>query len=79
MAFVKLSDLTDKIEMVCFPDNFEKNKELLEMDICVACRGKISRRNGEPNLILEKIKKLTMEGSTTQEPKETAHPEEVTT
>ena len=79
MAFVKLSDLTDKIEMVCFPDNFEKNKELLEMDICVACRGKISRRNGEPNLILEKIKKLTMEGSATQEPKESAHPEEVTT
>lgn len=58
MAFVKISDLTDSIEMVAFPDGFAEYKELLEPEQTVVVQAKISTRNDEISLILDRIRKL---------------------
>jgi len=58
MAFVKVSDQTDTIETVIFPDLYAENKALFEPGNLVVLRGKISLRNGEKSIIADKIKKL---------------------
>lgn len=58
MAFVKIFDFTDSIEMVAFSEIYEKYKNLLVPDKIVAIKGKISHRNGEPSIILEAVKEL---------------------
>lgn len=58
MAFVRLADLTDSLEVVVFSKPYEQYKNLLEVDKCVAVRGKISYRNNEPSLLVEAIKEL---------------------
>ncbi len=58
MAFIKMFDFTDQIEVVAFADVYEKYKDLLVPDKIVAVRGKISHRNGEPSIILEAVKEL---------------------
>jgi DNA polymerase-3 subunit alpha len=64
MAFVKLGNLTDSIEMVTFPEVYETYKELLVPGNCVAIKGKLSLRNDESSILVDKIKALA--------PKETA-------
>jgi len=59
MAFVRLVDMEDTLETVVFSDRLEKFKDLLQVDNCVACRGKINYRNNEPSLIIDAIKLLT--------------------
>ena len=58
MAFVKLSDYADTLETVVFPRTMAENKNLLVKDKCVAIKGKISLRNGETTLIVDKMKEL---------------------
>ncbi|MCR4306724.1 MAG: OB-fold nucleic acid binding domain-containing protein, partial [Candidatus Yonathbacteria bacterium] len=58
MAFMKIADFTDTIEVVVFPKLFVEHKSLLMADKCVAIKGKISERNGEKSLIAEGIKEL---------------------
>jgi len=58
MAFIRLADYSDRIEGVCFSDAFANYKEILELEKCVAVKGKISRRNGDPSIIIEAIKIL---------------------
>lgn len=58
MAFVKLSDYDDTIEMVVFPRTMAEYKKILLKDKCVAIKGKISLRNGEITLIVDKMKEL---------------------
>lgn len=58
MAFVKIFDFTESIEMVAFSEIYEKYKNLLVPDKIVAIKGKISHRNGEPSIILEAVKEL---------------------
>lgn len=58
MAFVKISDLTDKIEVVVFPKTFEKYKEFLISEKCIAIKGKLSDRNGEFSILADAIKEL---------------------
>jgi len=58
MAFVRLADLTDKIECVIFPKILEEFKSLIIQDKCIAVKGKVSIRNGEVSLLVEKIKEL---------------------
>ena len=61
MAFVKIADYTDSMEIVIFPKTFEEFKNIIQPENCVAIKGKFSRRNGEPSLIAEKIKMLKTE------------------
>jgi DNA polymerase III alpha subunit len=58
MAFMKLSDYSDTLETVVFPKIMAEYKNNLLKDKCVAIRGKISLRNGEITLIVDKIKEL---------------------
>lgn len=59
MAFVKLTDATGTLEVVLFPEVLANNKALFETtDRCVKVKGKISERNGEKSLIVEKVKEL---------------------
>ena len=58
MAFVKLADQTDSIEMVAFPEAYASNREVLEPGTCVAVKGKLNFRNDEPSILIDKIKIL---------------------
>lgn len=58
MAFLKLADLTDTIEVVCFPRTLKENAELFTAGNCIMLKGRISDRNGEPSFVAEKVKAL---------------------
>lgn len=58
MAFVKVSDFDTSIEVVFFPSSYQKFKEHLVPDLCVAIKGRISNRNQEKSMIGEAIKPL---------------------
>jgi len=58
MAFVVLEDLTHQIEMVAFPETYVALKEVLVEGSCVAVKGKLSIRNDEPSIMLDKAKSL---------------------
>ena len=58
MAFLKLFDFTDSIECVVFSETYEKYKNILVADSCIAMKGKISERNGEKSMLAEIIKKV---------------------
>lgn len=58
MAFLKIADLSDSIEAVAFPRTLEEFKDLLQPEKCIAIKGKISHRNGEISMIIDKVKAL---------------------
>jgi len=58
MAFIKVADLHDTIELVVFPRVFEVHKEFLVLEKIVAIKGKFSKRNGEPSVIADAMKLL---------------------
>lgn len=58
MAFVQLSTHNDSIEMVTFPEVFQNHKDLLEPGTCVAVKGKLSIRNDEPSILVDRLKNL---------------------
>lgn len=59
MAFITLTDFTGSMECVAFPRTFQNgNKELLKLDARIAIKGKFSKRNGEPSVIIDAMKAL---------------------
>lgn len=58
MAFLKIADLTDSIEAVCFPSIFKDMIDILVPEKCIALSGKISNRNGEKSIIIEAVKEI---------------------
>ncbi|MFW5853163.1 MAG: DNA polymerase III subunit alpha [Patescibacteria group bacterium] len=58
MAFIRLADFSDKMEIVVFSESWDNYKNLLIVDQCVVIKGKISHRQGDISLLLEKAKKL---------------------
>jgi DNA polymerase-3 subunit alpha len=58
MAFLKISDLTDSIEAVCFPSIFKGAVDILVPEKCIALTGKVSNRNGEKSIIIEAVKEI---------------------
>ena len=56
MAFVKIGDLTSSIEGVVFTKNYNDLKTILVADACVAIQARISERNGEKSVVIEKAK-----------------------
>ena len=56
MAFVTVEDLLGTVEVVVFPRDYEKNRELLEVDQKVFIRGRVSEEDERPSkLICEKV------------------------
>lgn len=58
MAFIKLTDYTGGIECVVFSRIYVQFRDLLVVDKCVAIKGKLSMRNGEPSVVIESLKEL---------------------
>ncbi len=58
MAFIKIADFTGSIEAVVFPRTYEQFRSAIETDKCIAAVCKISDRNGETSLIIERLKVL---------------------
>ena len=58
MAFLKIADFSDSIEAVVFPRVFKEHESLMASGACVALKGKISDRSGEPSFIVERAKAL---------------------
>lgn len=58
MAFVKLSDFSDSIELVVFPDTFKNTKDYWEAENCVCVKGKFSKRNNEASILVEQVRFL---------------------
>ncbi|MEN9921236.1 MAG: hypothetical protein RLZZ517_214 [Candidatus Parcubacteria bacterium] len=58
MAFLKIKDYADSIECVFFPKTYTAYKELIAYEGCVVVKGKLSERNGEKSILVDKMKKL---------------------
>ncbi len=67
MAFIKLANKTDSIEMVAFPEVFQANKDLFVANNCVAIKGKLSIRNDEASILIDRVKALSGTPSITSE------------
>lgn len=58
MAFIKLADQKDSIEMVAFPEAYQTHRDILQPGTCIAVMGKLSIRNDEPSILIDKVKSL---------------------
>ncbi len=56
MAFVMLENQTDQIEMVIFPKTYVDLREIMVVGNCIAVKGKLSIRNDEPSIMVDKAK-----------------------
>lgn len=58
MAFVKVADFSGELETVIFPKVLAEFKNAFTPDKCLALKGKVSERNGQKSMIVEKVKIL---------------------
>ncbi len=58
MAFVRIGDYNDTLEVVVFPTIYTDYQERLVVDKCVLIKGKMSSRDGEKSFMAEAIKPL---------------------
>lgn len=58
MAFIRLADFSGSIESVIFPKSFVQYKNLMNVDTCLAVKGKMSERNGQKSIIIDKLQQL---------------------
>ncbi|TSC74997.1 MAG: DNA polymerase III subunit alpha [Parcubacteria group bacterium Gr01-1014_30] len=58
MLFLKLEDLTDKIEMVAFPSVIEKNPLAFQENKVVFVSGRVDNRDGVPKIICEDVQEI---------------------
>jgi DNA polymerase-3 subunit alpha len=58
MAFVRIADFSGTMETVVFPRTLQEHRTAFTVDRCLALVGKISERNGEKSMIVERVKVL---------------------
>ncbi len=58
MVFLKLSDFSGTTEVAIFPRVYTEYKEFIKPDLCIAVKGRVSKRRDETSFIAEKIKAL---------------------
>jgi len=58
MGFFTITDRTHSIEAVAFPKIYQEAKDALEEGTCLLIKGKVSHRNDEPSILIDKVKKL---------------------
>jgi DNA polymerase-3 subunit alpha len=58
MAFVKIADQTDSLELVAFPSVYHEQRNLLQPGACIAVKGKLNFRNNEPSVLIDRVKPL---------------------
>jgi DNA polymerase-3 subunit alpha len=59
MGFITIGDKDASIETVAFPEVFRAGREALLEGKCVFLEGKLSKRNGEPSILIERVEELT--------------------
>ncbi|MFW5710575.1 MAG: DNA polymerase III subunit alpha [Spirochaetota bacterium] len=55
MAFLQIEDYNGAIELVVFSDQWEQNREQIEVDSILACSGRVDLSRGDPKFIVETI------------------------
>ncbi len=58
MGFITIGDGLENIEIVAFPEMYREHQALFAVGSCVAVQGKISMRNEEPTIVIDRIKSL---------------------
>ena len=58
MAFAKISDFTDSIEMVIFPRTYKAIGNQLRVNEIYAFKGNLEKKEDGYNILLDKIKEL---------------------
>lgn len=58
MAFVKVADFSGELETVVFPKVLVEFRSAFTPDKCLALKGKISERNGQKSMIVERVRVL---------------------
>lgn len=58
MAFVTLTDFSGDIECVVFPKTYAEHRNTIVPEGCIACKGRVTERNGERSFVVDKVKKL---------------------
>ncbi|MDP3999779.1 MAG: DNA polymerase III subunit alpha [bacterium] len=58
MAFIKLEDFNDSLEVIVFSDTLQKTPLIWQENKIVAVSGKMSWRNGEPKFVCDGVKEL---------------------
>src|SRR3989344_2377138 len=58
MVFMRLADLSGVIEVAIFPRILSEFRQFVQSDICIAIKGKVSKRKNETSFVAEKIKAL---------------------
>ncbi len=58
MAFLKVSDFSDAVEVVVFPRTFKEFEKIIASGSCVAIAGKLTERNGELSFMADRAKAL---------------------
>ncbi|PIT91382.1 DNA polymerase III subunit alpha [Candidatus Kaiserbacteria bacterium CG10_big_fil_rev_8_21_14_0_10_49_17] len=58
MAFLRIADFSDTLEVVIFPRLFTAHKDLFALEKCIAIKGRLSNRNGEQSMVAEAVKAL---------------------
>jgi len=61
MAFIILANHTDQIEMTAFPETYRALADVLKSSNCIAIKGRLQIRSGEPTIMLENAKLLTLQ------------------
>jgi DNA polymerase-3 subunit alpha len=58
MAFILLGDGTETIELVAFPEVYRAQHDIFVPGSCIAIQGKLSMRNEEPTVVIDRAKSL---------------------
>jgi len=58
MGFFTIADRTHSIEAVAFPKVYQEAQSALQPGTCLLIKGKVSNRNDEPSILIDKVKKL---------------------
>jgi len=58
MLFVNVEDLTDKIEVIAFPNIIERNPTLFQENKIVFVSGRVDNRDGVPKIICDNIEEI---------------------
>ncbi len=61
MGFVTLEDLYGKIDLVIFPQVWEKVYALIEMDTVLLAEGRVDANQGEPKILVNKLSPVALE------------------
>ena len=59
MGFITIGDGLESIEIVAFPEMYKTHNNLFTVGSCVAIQGKLSMRNEEPTVVIDRIKSLS--------------------